>query len=96
VCPDRHFAPPGISLHNEDAARDIGQNWGPEQKLARQQMKFPGVHTFGFLWDRDALQATEDLAAQDFRDFQYLAGSPHLDPWTSDRTLPLAVRRAVD
>jgi sugar phosphate isomerase/epimerase len=59
-------------------------------------MEFLGVHTFGFIWDRDAFQATEDLAAQGFRDFQYLAGSPHLDPWATDRTMLLAMRQAVD
>jgi sugar phosphate isomerase/epimerase len=59
-------------------------------------MEFLGVHTFGFIWDRDALQATEDLAAEGFRDFQYLAGSPHLDPWAADRTMLAAMRRAVD
>jgi sugar phosphate isomerase/epimerase len=59
-------------------------------------MEFLGVHTFGFIWDRDALQATEDLAAEGFRHFQYLAGSPHLDPWASDRTMLAAMRRGVD
>jgi sugar phosphate isomerase/epimerase len=59
-------------------------------------MEFLGVHTFGFIWDRSALQATEDLAAQGFRQFQYLAGNPHLDPWTTNpATLP-AIRHAVD
>src|SRR5260221_2349317 len=59
-------------------------------------MEFLGVHTFGFIWDRDALRATEDLAAQGFRDFEYLASSPHLDPWATDRTMLVAMRRAVD
>jgi sugar phosphate isomerase/epimerase len=59
-------------------------------------MEFLGVHTFGFIWDRDALRATEDLAAQGFRDFQYLAGSPHLDPWRADATTLAAIRRAVE
>ena len=59
-------------------------------------MEFLGVHTFGFIWDRDAAQATEDLAAVGFRDFQYLAGSPHLDPWAADRSVLGATRRAVD
>jgi deoxyribonuclease-4 len=59
-------------------------------------MEFLGVHTFGFIWSHDALQATQDLAAAGFRDFQYLVGSPHLDPWATDRKLPLSVRRAVD
>jgi sugar phosphate isomerase/epimerase len=59
-------------------------------------MRTPGAHTFGFLWDRDALTATRDLAATGFRDFQYLAGAPHLDPWNTDRATVLAVRQAVD
>jgi sugar phosphate isomerase/epimerase len=59
-------------------------------------MEFLGVHTFGFIWDRDALQATEDLAAQGFRNFQYLVGSPHLDPWAADRSMLPAIRQAVD
>ncbi len=59
-------------------------------------MEFPGVHTFGFIWDRDALRATEDLTARGFRHFQYLAGSPHLDPWTEDRTMLPAIRRTVE
>jgi deoxyribonuclease-4 len=59
-------------------------------------MEFLGVHTFGFIWDRSALQATEDLAAQGFRHFQYLAGYPHLDPWSTDTTTLPAIRRAVD
>ena len=57
-------------------------------------IKFVGAHTFGFIWDRDALRATEDLAAQGFQDFQYLAGSSHLDPWAPG-DLP-AIRRAVE
>src|ERR1700679_1470992 len=64
--------------------------------MIREQMAFLGVHTFGFIWDRDAAQATEDLAAAGFRDFQYLTGSPHLDPWASDRTMLAAMRRTVD
>jgi deoxyribonuclease-4 len=60
------------------------------------KMEFAGVHTFGFIWDRDAEQATEELAARGFRDFQYLAGSPHLDPWATDRATIAAVRRAVE
>jgi sugar phosphate isomerase/epimerase len=59
-------------------------------------MKFLGVHTFGLIWDRSALQATEDLAAQGFRDFQYLVGSPHLDPWATDRSAVMAIRRSVE
>lgn len=59
-------------------------------------MDFVGVHTFGFIWDRHAEQATEDLAARGFRDFQYLAGSPHLDPWAEDRSRVAAVRRAAE
>src|ERR1700712_4524621 len=59
-------------------------------------MEFLGAHTFGFIWNRNALQATEDLAAQGFRNFQYLAGSPHLDPWEADRAAVHAVRRAVE
>lgn len=59
-------------------------------------MTFLGVHTFGFIWDRDALRATEDLAAQGFRHFQYLAGSPHLDPWSADRSMLAATRRFVE
>jgi sugar phosphate isomerase/epimerase len=59
-------------------------------------MEFLGVHTFGFIWDRDALQATEDLAAQGFRDFQYLASSPHLDPWNAPPATLSAIRCAVD
>ena len=59
-------------------------------------MQFLGAHTFGFIWDRDALKATEDLAANGFRDFQYLVGSPHLDPWDADRATVLSIRQAVD
>ncbi len=59
-------------------------------------MKFLGAHTFGFVWDRDASKATEDLAWQGFRNFQYLATSPHLDPWASDRDALRSLRRAVD
>lgn len=59
-------------------------------------MEFLGVHTFGFIWDRDAAQATDDLAAEGFRHFQFLAGSPHLDPWAADRSVLTATRRAVD
>ena len=55
-----------------------------------------GVHTFGFIWDRTALQATEDLAEHGFRHFQYLAGSPHLDPWATDRRAIAAVKQAVE
>ncbi len=58
-------------------------------------MQFLGAHTFGFIWDRDALRATEDLAAQGFRHFEYLATAPHLDPWAKDRATFLAIRRAV-
>jgi sugar phosphate isomerase/epimerase len=48
------------------------------------------------MWERHALQATEELAAAGFRHFQYLAGSPHLDPWAAERDAVAAVRRAVE
>lgn len=58
-------------------------------------MTYLGVHTFGFVWDRDAATATRDLAEQGFRDFQYLASAPHLDPWADVRAQARAVRGAV-
>ncbi len=58
-------------------------------------MQFLGAHTFGFIWDRDALKATEDLAANGFRDIQFLAGSPHLDPWGEDRAILASIRQAA-
>jgi deoxyribonuclease-4 len=58
-------------------------------------MKFLGAHTFGFVWDRDARRATEALAAQGFRHFEYLATSPHLDPWASDRGALRSLKQAV-
>jgi deoxyribonuclease-4 len=67
-----------------------------ERQSRENDVTFLGVHTFGFIWDRDALRATEDLAAQGFRHFQYLAGSPHLDPWSADRSMLAATRRFVE
>lgn len=58
-------------------------------------MKYLGVHTFGFIWDRDAATATRDLAAHGFRDFQYLASASHLNPWTDVKAQAAAVRSAV-
>jgi len=58
-------------------------------------MRFLGAHTFGFLWNRDAAKATEDLIANGFRHVQYLAGPPHLDPWATDRAPFLSIRRTV-
>ncbi len=58
-------------------------------------MKYLGVHTFGFVWDRDAATATRDLAARGFREFQYLASAPHLDPWADVKAQARAVRDAV-
>lgn len=58
-------------------------------------MKFLGVHTFGFIWDRDAAAATRDLAAAGFRQFQYLASAPHLDPWGDVDAQARTVRAAV-
>ncbi len=58
-------------------------------------MQYLGVHTFGFVWDRDAATATRDLASRGFRDFQYLASAPHLDPWSDIKVQASAVRKAV-
>lgn len=58
-------------------------------------MKYLGVHTFGFVWDRDAATATRDLSSRGFREFQYLASAPHLDPWADVKAQISAVRRAV-
>jgi sugar phosphate isomerase/epimerase len=59
-------------------------------------MEFLGAHTFGFLWDRNALRATEALAQQGFRHFEYLTSAPHLSPWETDRATLAAIRRAAD
>jgi sugar phosphate isomerase/epimerase len=95
-------APAALSAHRdraastgEDTAREIGHNLRSEQS-GEETMDYLGVHTFGFIWDRSALQATEDLAEHGFRHFQYLAGSPHLDPWASDRATLASIRRSVD
>ncbi len=58
-------------------------------------MKYLGVHTFGFVWDRVAARATRDLAERGFQEFQYLASAPHLDPWADVKAQALDVRGAV-
>lgn len=55
-----------------------------------------GLHTFGFVWEADAVATVERLIGHGVKTLQLMATPPHFDPWTPAPGTVRRLRRMLD